>query len=304
MNLDDFRAELEQIAGPEPSPTATAREAVRGRVRRARRRTGAITTMAAVLVVAIVAAGINAAQDSPVRVGTLEATTPATTTECATSPPTVPQADVPSDVARWASDAPVVGGGALWAVRSILLGPVMHDSGVYRMKVSWLTRPFGIPTFSARRIDGPGTFNGDGNQAIDARGEWVASTLEFSAAGCWAVTVTYQDETISYQILIHDAEHPPPTAIGTITGTLLESSGTVPTVRQAVAGSIHVEGRSDSWAGPTASDGTFTATELLPGSYTVTGIPDNGGGTTCSAGDAVVVRAGQTMNVNVTCNLP
>jgi hypothetical protein len=202
MNIEELRAQLEQMAGPEPRPTGDAREAVHRRVRRARRRAGAMTATAAVLVIAIVVAGIHVAQDSPVRVRTLESTTPTTPAECTTSPPTVPPADVPSDVAKWASDAPVVGGGALWSERSILLGPVLHDSGVYRMKVSWLTRPFGIPTFSARRLDGPGTFHGNGNQAIDERGEWVVSSLEFSAAGCWAVTVSYQDAAISYQILI------------------------------------------------------------------------------------------------------
>ena len=67
MNIDDFRAQLEQMAGPEPSPTADAREAVHRRARRARRRTGAITATAAVLVVAITVAGVHAAQDSPVR---------------------------------------------------------------------------------------------------------------------------------------------------------------------------------------------------------------------------------------------
>jgi hypothetical protein len=218
MNIDDFRAQLEQMAGPEPSPTADARAAVRRRARRARRRTGAITATAAVLVVAIIVAGINAAQDSPVRVRTLNSSTSTTSAPCTTSPPTVPQADVPSDVAKWASNAPVVGGGALWAVRSILFGGNTHDSGVYRMKVSWLTRPFGIPTFSAHRLDGPGTFHGNGDQAIDQRGEWVASTLEFSTPGCWAVTVSYQDATISYQILIRDSQQRSST-LGTIVRT-------------------------------------------------------------------------------------
>jgi hypothetical protein len=305
MNIEDFRAQLEQMAGPEPSPTTAAREAVQRRVRTARRRTGAITATAAVLVIAIAVAGVHAAQDSPVRVRTLNSTTPTTPPECTTSPPTVPPADVPTDVAKWASNAPVVGVGALWAVRSILFGPEMYDSGVYRMKVSWLTRPFGIPSFSAHRLDGPGTFQGNGDQAIDQRGEWVASTLEFSAAGCWAVTVSYQGATISYQILVGKL---PKRALrpkaGTITGTLRVVGGTVPGARQAVAGTIHVDGLSESWAGTTASDGTFTATALLPGSYAVTGTPDNEGGITCSVGDPVVVRAGETIDVNVTCNLP
>lgn len=300
MNIDDFRAQLEQMAGPEPSPTADAREAVHRRARRVRRRTGAITATAAVLVVAITVAGVHAAQDSPVRVRTLDSTTPTTPPECTTSPPTVPPADVPSDVAKWASDAPVVGGGALWAVRSILFGPVMHDSGVYRMKVSWLTRPFGIPSFAAHRLDGPGTFHGNGDQAIDPRGEWVASTLEFSAPGCWAVTVSYQDETISYQILVGDPE---PSATGTITGTLLVAGGTVPGAVQAVAGTIQVHGLTQSWTGTAGSDGRFSAT-VGAGAYDVTGSPGDGGGMTCSAGARVVVRAAQTTDVNVTCNLP
>jgi hypothetical protein len=299
MNIDDFRAQLEQMAGPEPSLTADAREAVHRRVRRARRRTGAITATAAVLVVAITVAGLHAAQDSPVRVRTLESTTPTTPPECTTSPPTVPPADVPSDVAKWASNAPVVGGGALWAVLSILNGPVMHDSGVYRMKVSWLTRPFGIPTFSAHRLDGPGAFHGNGDQAIDPRGEWVASTLEFSEPGCWAVTVSYADATISYQILIGDSEQPASTR-GTIIGTLREIGGPPPGVDHGIAGTVHADGPSDSWAGTTGSDGTFSVT-VNAGTYSLTGSPSGGG--YCSGGAHVVVTAGHTTHADVICNV-
>jgi hypothetical protein len=303
MNLDDFRAQLEQLAGPEPSPTTAAREAVGRKVRRTRRRTGAITAAAAVLVVAIVVAGINAAQDSPVRVRTLNTTTPTTPTtaaQCTMLPPIVPQAEVPSDVAAWASDAPVVGSGALWTVRSLLSSGMAHDSGVYRMKIGWLTRPFGIPTFAAHRLDGPGTFHGDGNQALNEKGEWVVSSLEFSAAGCWAVTVSYQDSTISYDVLIGDAPPPSAVATGTVTGTLRVEGGPAPGINHGVVGTVHVDGLSGSWAGTTTSDGTFTAT-VNAGTYKLTGSAD-GGAMNCGGGSAVVT-AGRTTRADVICNI-
>jgi hypothetical protein len=210
MNIEDLRAQLEQVAGPERRPSGDAREAVHRRVRRARRRTSAITAIVGVLVVAIVVAGVHAAQESPVGVRTLGSTTASAPTgsECTLSPPTIPAADVPSDVASWAGGAPVVGGNGLWARASALSVPGIHDGTIWRLKIGWFTKPFGIPTFAGGRIDGPGVFHGNGDPAFDQRGEWVVSSLEFSTAGCWEVTVRYITGAITFRILVGDPAQP------------------------------------------------------------------------------------------------
>jgi hypothetical protein len=307
MNIEELRAQLEQLAGPEPSPTAGAREAVHRRARRQRLRMGAMTATATVLVVAIVVAGVHAAQESPVSVRTLTSTTASAPAglECTVIPPTVPAAEVPSDVSKWADDKPVIGERELWTIRSApAVRANRQPDGSWLLKFPWFTRPFGIPTFAGGRLDGPGTFHGNGDQAIDQSGVWVASSLEFSAAGCWEVTARYQTAAITFRILVGEPPKPSgQSATGTISGTLRDVGGTVPTASQAVAGTIHVDGLSESWSGTTASDGSF-ATQVPAGTYTVTGVQGNGGGMTCSAGGPVVVNPGKTTKADVVCALP
>jgi hypothetical protein len=305
MNIDDLREQLERIAGPAPHLTTEARRQVRGRVTSARRKRSAISGVSAIVVAALVAVGVRTATESKSSVRTINSTTASTAApgpQCDLGIATVPTDQVPSDVAKWASDAPVVGGGELWAVRSILSGPVMHDSDVYRMKVSWLTRPFGIPMFSARRLDGAGTFHGNGNQAIDPRGEWVASTLEFSTPGCWEVTARFDNATITYRVLIGDP--PQPLTIGTIKGTLREEGGPTPPLNRSVGGSVHVVGAGTSTEVITA-DGSFSI-DLPPGTYTVTGSSPTyqfGEPDACHTNGPVVVTPRQTVNVVVICAL-
>ena len=130
-------------------------------------------------------------------------TTTSTTTDlatCAASIVVVPRSEVPPDVAAWAHGLPVVGGGALWAARPLIDIAPDHQVNVWRLKFSWFTRPFGLPTISGRRLDGPGTFHADANPATDARGTWVVSSLEFSAPGCWEVTARYRSSTIRFRV--------------------------------------------------------------------------------------------------------
>jgi hypothetical protein len=300
MNIDELRAQLEQLAGPEPSPTEGAREAVRGRVRRARRRTTLVTAVAGVLVITIVVAGVHAAQDSPVGVRTLGSTTPTVPTgsECAVIPPAVPAADVPSDVSAWAHGGPVIGERELWTVRSapaVQINP--QPDGTWLLKFPWFTRPFGIPTFTGARLDGPGTFRGNGDQAIDQRGVWVVSSLEFSTPGCWEVTARYQTSAITFRILIGGGRQ----STGTITGALRVVGGPAPGTSAAVGGTIHINGRDGNLPLTTRRDGTFSAL-LRAGDYTVTGTA-RGSGLTCSADNPVVVTAGHTTHADVICNI-
>ncbi len=63
----------------------------------------------------------------------------------------------------------------------------------------WITRPFGIPVITARRLDGSGTFRASANEAIDQNGRWVASNLIFSTAGCWEVTGRYRESMLRFE---------------------------------------------------------------------------------------------------------
>jgi hypothetical protein len=66
----------------------------------------------------------------------------------------------------------------------------------------WFTRPFGIPTIAAHRLDGSGTFHATANEAFDQNGKWVASLLVFSTAGCWEVTGRYHASTLRFEARI------------------------------------------------------------------------------------------------------
>ena len=127
---------------------------------------------------------------------------------CAASIVTVPKAKVPADVARWAGGAPVVGHGALWTIRSAINVPAARQpNGWYFLKFPWYARPFGLPSISGRRVDGAGSFRGDANQAVDARGVWVVSSLEFSHPGCWEVTSRYRHSTIRFHLHVLANKH-------------------------------------------------------------------------------------------------
>jgi len=52
MNSEDLRSALADLAGPAPRPTPAARAAVAGRVRRARRRITAGTSVVAIMALA------------------------------------------------------------------------------------------------------------------------------------------------------------------------------------------------------------------------------------------------------------
>ena len=100
---------------------------------------------------------------------------------------------MPKDVARWAQGRAVVGRRHLWTVRSALDVPPDRRPNGWLLKFPWYTRPFGLPRIDGRRLDGAGTFHASVNRADDQSGTWVASTLEFSDAGCWEVAARFFD---------------------------------------------------------------------------------------------------------------
>jgi hypothetical protein len=79
MNIEELRQQLEDLAGPEMRANSAARDAVRGRVRRARRRNGTRAAIASVVVVAVVVGligvGLRGGSDrSAVKVRTVPST--------------------------------------------------------------------------------------------------------------------------------------------------------------------------------------------------------------------------------------
>jgi hypothetical protein len=114
----------------------------------------------------------------------------------------VDPAKVQSDVARWSSGRPVVGGAHLWTVRSAIDVRPQHQENVWRLKFPWFTRPFGVPRIDGRRLDGEATFYADANAATDQNGTWVASVLEFSEPGCWEVSARYDDNVLRFRVRV------------------------------------------------------------------------------------------------------
>jgi hypothetical protein len=114
----------------------------------------------------------------------------------------VPASEVPRDVAAWANDRAVIGAGALWTERSALAVPPHYQQGAWYLKFPWYTRPFGLPTVTARRVDGPGMFWFSANRATDATETWVASNLVFSTTGCWEVTSSYRNSSLRFRIRV------------------------------------------------------------------------------------------------------
>jgi hypothetical protein len=103
-----------------------------------------------------------------------------------------------------------VGTGALWTRRANIDVPGSHQSNIWRVKFSWYTRPFGLPTITGRRLDGTGTFHADANPATDSRGTWIVSSFVFSHPGCWQVTGRYRSSTIRFRMHILANAHPTP----------------------------------------------------------------------------------------------
>jgi hypothetical protein len=126
---------------------------------------------------------------------------------CARPAPT-PARLVPAAVTRWADGAPVIGSGALWTISAALRAPAVHELGEWRIKFPWFTHPPAddVPSITARRLDGPGTFRFDASRAFDANGNWVASGLIFSASGCWEVTGHYRGSTLTFPLHVEAAD--------------------------------------------------------------------------------------------------
>ena len=309
MNLEELRAELDQLAGPEVLVTADVRGAVRRRADRARRRFGAMaataTVVVGVLVAVLVSGALRGGNNSNVVVLTVP-TTAAASDICAAHIATVPAKDVPVDVAAWARGAPVVGGGELWTIRSAIAVPATYvrtrnaPHGIWLLKFPWFTRPFGTPRLDGRRLDGPGGFGFDVNRAIDQEGAFVTSSLTFTVPGCWEVTARFDRATITFRVPVGNP--PRPLAIGTISGTLSEAGGPAPGFARTVAGFIQAAGPAGSWQGQTTGSGDFSV-DVPVGTYRVTGsspVFDNNLRGACGGGTAVVTRA-HTTRVQVIC---
>ena len=192
--------------------------------------------------------------------------TSANATTCVASISVVPRAKVPHDVAAWAQGAAVVGDGALWTRRSNIDVPGSHQGNIWRVKFSWYTRPFGLPTITGRRLDGTGTFHADANPATDARGTWVVSSFEFSRPGCWQVTSRYRTSTIRFRmhILAPTPSASPSSALPAGQNCL---SGTLTRLQRIACLQAELPSTSDLGSGaeqhPTPAQQATLATELL-----------------------------------------
>jgi hypothetical protein len=121
------------------------------------------------------------------------------TRPCTRTLSAVPAYRVPAGVGH---GEPVVGAGALWTIAAAVRLHGDHQARGWVVKMPWITRPFGIPAITARRLDGTGTFRATADEAIDQTGKWVASNLIFSTAGCWEVTSRYRGSTIRFEVRI------------------------------------------------------------------------------------------------------
>jgi hypothetical protein len=199
VKLDELRDALDGIAEPRHPDVFAARIAVRRRVRTTRRRWAVVATSLGVL--AAVAGALVVRNDGPSpSVHTEPPASGSSHRACNQVPRPVPSADVPGDVLAWAGGRDVIGSGALWTARSATaVAPTPLDGGWY-LKFPWVTRPHGLPEITGRRLDGPGTFHADVNDATDSRGTWVVSGLYFSTAGCWEVTARYAGSTLTMNL--------------------------------------------------------------------------------------------------------
>jgi hypothetical protein len=107
-------------------------------------------------------------------------------------------------VAAWSRNKAVVGQGALWTLRSALDVPVELQRGSWYLKIPLYTKPFGLPTVSARRLNGAGSFRFIANPAFDASGKWISTQLLFSTAGCWDITGTYLASSMHFRLRVGD----------------------------------------------------------------------------------------------------
>jgi hypothetical protein len=199
MDTDDHRADLLERA---------YRRGYELKLRR-RRWSTVCASFVLVVVVAVTAVAISHA-DNP-KVSVLKR--PRKPVSCAPGIDAVPKARVPRDVADWAGGAPVVGHGALWTIRSAIAVAPDHQAAGWLLKFPWDTRPFGLPTISGRRLDGPGAFHADAHPATDSRGTWVVSSLIFSGPGCWEVTGRYRASTMRFRIHVIDETRAAPAEV-------------------------------------------------------------------------------------------
>ena len=115
-----------------------------------------------------------------------------------------------------------------------------------------------------------------------------AAVLLAAMTGC---SVEGADDTPSPQ--------PTPAATGSVAGTFRVSGGPLPGVDEPLSGTVTFDGRGAEEV--TTPDGTFNL-ELPPGTYTVTGQPQEGrfAPTTCPS-ETVTVVADQVTTVAVSC---
>jgi hypothetical protein len=102
----------------------------------------------------------------------------------------------------WAYGKRVIGGGSLWTIRSAVSVPAVHYGTGWHLKFPWYTRPNGLPRVDGHRLDGPGKFHYDVNRALDGRGAFNTSTLDFSVPGCWQVTGQYRTSRLRFNLSV------------------------------------------------------------------------------------------------------
>jgi hypothetical protein len=207
MNEADLHDALRDLAGSPPPATPAARTAVAHRVRRARRRIGAVTTVLVVTAAVWTAGIVHSAASGRSDGSTVVAGRGAA---CPKLPRPVPRARVPAAVRAWAHGRPVVGEGSLWTARAVLrnarypAGPRPGADGIRRFKFGWLVLPAGpnatAPSLTARALDGPGRATGEVGLGLDADGYFFASTIEVTGPSrCWQITARHGDDVITFR---------------------------------------------------------------------------------------------------------
>jgi hypothetical protein len=203
MNEDELRGALSELAGPPAQAGGSARAAVAGRVRRARRRIAAGSSALAI-VVAVGAVGVaqSSAFDGGSRSPRVDVS--ARPGRCTKVPPTVARRKVPAAIRRQLSSGAIVGGGTLWTSRRVLKQTPVVEGPITRLKIGWFVDPLRAdtppPVLTAREVNGPGRATGDANRATDARGTWFASTIELTGTDtCWEITARAGNDVIRFR---------------------------------------------------------------------------------------------------------
>ncbi len=175
-----------------------------------RRRQFTVTVAALAMIVVAVSAVFATSRPSERRTLTVAPTTTTAPAACATAPPVVAASEVPDEVKALTDGRPVIGVTHLYTVRSALDAAAIRDADGWKLKFPWFPTPFGLPRIQGHRVDGTGTFRSEADKATVPTGDFVASSLRFSDAGCWEISAFFFDpsELLTFRLQIGDASAP------------------------------------------------------------------------------------------------